>query len=81
MTLEKSHRLDPDACEADKIFADLVLEPGQAVYRAKRLLLGCADGTVEVLTLKPDGKKSMDAQAFAAGIQNIKKTGAMWSAV
>lgn len=81
VTLEKSHRLDPDACEADKVFANLVLEPGQAIYRAKRLLLGCADGAVEVLTLKPDGKKSMDAQAFAAGIQNIKKTGAMWSAV
>ncbi len=81
VTLEKSHRIDPSAYEKDEVFASLLLESGRVAYQSKRLLLGCADGVVEILTLKPDGKKSMDAQSFAAGIQNIKQTGSTWSAV
>lgn len=37
--------------------------------RAKRVLLGCADGAFEVLEVKPDGKRAMDAAAWAAGLQ------------
>jgi len=41
----------------------------QAIFEQKRLLLGCADGSVlEVLAVKPDGKQTMTARAFAAGI-------------
>ena len=42
---------------------------GAFAIRAKRVLLGCADGTFEVLEVKPDGKRAMDATAWAAGIQ------------
>ena len=39
------------------------LEQGAVRFAAKRLFLGTGDGAVEVLSLKPDGKKSMDARA------------------
>lgn len=81
VTLEKTHRIDVAQCERDSKLADITLDPGHVAFLSKRLLLGCADGIVEVLNLKPDGKKSMDAQAFAAGIQNIKQVGSTWSAV
>lgn len=45
--------------------------PKEGVFaiRAKRVLLGCADGAFEVLEVKPDGKRAMDAAAWAAGLQ------------
>ncbi len=42
---------------------------GAFAIRAKRVLLGCADGAFEVLAVKPDGKRAMDAAAWAAGLQ------------
>lgn len=36
---------------------------------AGRLYLGCSDGVLEVLALKPAGKGSMDAKAFLAGFR------------
>lgn len=57
------------------------LAPGNVAFVAKRLFMGCADGVVEVLRVKPDGKKELDASAFAAGIQGIKKNGAQWSSI
>jgi methionyl-tRNA formyltransferase len=39
----------------------------------KQLVLTTADGALEVLTLKPDGKKEMPAAAFAAGIRELQK--------
>ena len=54
------------------------LGPGEVRFAAKRLFLGAADGAVELLEIKPDGKKTMSAPAFAAGIQNIKKTTLKW---
>lgn len=47
---------------------------------AKRLFLGFSEGILEILELKPDGKSTMDARSFAAGIQGIKKDGADWRA-
>ena len=41
--------------------------PGALAIAGKRVLLGCADGALEVLALKPDGKREMDAAAWAAG--------------
>ena len=35
----------------------------------KRVLLGCSDGALEVLSVKPDGKKEMPASAWAAGLR------------
>ena len=44
-------------------------EPAQGVFaiEGKRLYLGCSDGAFEVTSLKPDGKRAMDAVAWAAG--------------
>ncbi len=54
------------------------LEPGQLAFVDKRLFMGMAEGVLEVLRLKPQGKKAMDAQSFAAGIQNIKNQTKNW---
>lgn len=54
------------------------LQPGQARFAAKRLFLGASDGAVELLQVRPDGKKSMDARAFAGGIQGIKTMQLTW---
>lgn len=43
-----------------------------------RVLLGCDDGTFELATVRPDGKRAMDASAFAAGLHGAELT---WSAL
>lgn len=45
------------------------LGPGAVSTGRKRLVLGCRDGALEVLRLKPSGKASMDAKAFLAGLR------------
>lgn len=63
----------------DPAVADLgAIRPGQVLYRAKRLFMGCADGAFEVVEVKPDGKKEMPASAFASGIQGIKADDVIW---
>ncbi|MDO5335276.1 MAG: methionyl-tRNA formyltransferase [Coriobacteriia bacterium] len=54
------------------------LVPGGVRFQAKRLFLGAADGAYELLSVKPDGKKEMDAKSFAAGIQGIKQGTHTW---
>ncbi|MDY4122466.1 MAG: hypothetical protein SOY05_02945 [Ellagibacter isourolithinifaciens] len=49
-------------------------------FASKRLLLGCADGALEVFRLKPDGKKEMNAQAFAAGAAALHGHDGEWTA-
>lgn len=70
----KAHVLDHAEC------AELAVElVAGAVYVAqRRLLLGCADGVLEVLEIKPDGKRAMDAAAFAAGVHAADTT---WEAL
>ena len=51
---------------------------GEAALVSKRLLIGASDGALELSRVKPDGKKSMDGRAFAAGIQGIKGTRVEW---
>lgn len=41
-----------------------------------RVLLGCADGALELLRVKPDGKREMDASAWAQGLRGAE--GAAW---
>lgn len=53
---------------------------GDALFTCKRLFIACEDGILELLAVKPDGKKEMDAKAFAAGAQALRK-GAQWNAV
>ena len=40
---------------------------GSFEIAAKRLYLGCEDGCLEVTAIKPDGKREMEASAWAAG--------------
>lgn len=57
---------------------DCAIAPGSALFSGKKLLLGCAEGAVEVLALKPDGKKEMTAAAFAAGCPVLRGPDAIW---
>ena len=66
-----------DACSrVSKLLADI--QPGQVLLREKRLFLGCTDGPIELISLKPDGKKEMSAAAFASGVQEIKTDKVNW---
>lgn len=58
--------------EEDAVPAEL--QAGAFAASAKRLLLGCATGSLEVLELKPDGKRAMEARAWVAGLH--ERTGA-----
>lgn len=55
------------------------LAPGAAVLAAKRLYIGCADGALEVTEVKPDGKRAMEARAFAAGVPALRGEEGTWS--
>ena len=50
---------------------------GEFVIDAKRVFLGCANGAFEVIALKPDGKREMDAAAWAAGQREAQGTWAL----
>lgn len=54
------------------------LPAGSLVIENKRVYLGCADGALELVSVKPDGKRQMDASAWAAGIHG---DAASWSAL
>lgn len=54
------------------------LESRRARFINKRLFLGCATGALEILKVKPDGKKEMDARAFAAGVQDLRAGDVTW---
>lgn len=52
--------------------ARVVAEPvgeGRVAVPKGRVLLGCADGTLEVLVAKPDGKREIPASAWASGLR------------
>ncbi len=62
--------------QGSKLAGDMT--PGQVRFAGKRLFIGAADGAVELLSVKPDGKQAMEAKAFAAGIQGIKDGNKIW---
>ena len=55
-----------------------VLAAGELAIQGGRVLLGCGEGALEVLELKPDGKRAMDAAAWAAGQRGAAAT---WEAL
>ena len=55
------------------------LAAGAALLVGKRLCLGCAEGALEVLEVKPDGKRAMEARAFAAGVPALRGEEGTWS--
>ena len=54
------------------------LAAGEVSVSHGRVLLGCADGSLEVLEVKPDGKREMGASAWAAGLRG---DGILWERV
>lgn len=67
------------ACRLPEEAAPADLGPGRAALIANRLYLGCAEGTLEVTEVKPDGKRAMDARAFAAGVPALRGEEGTWS--
>ena len=55
-----------------------VLAAGELAIQGGRVLLGCGEGALEVRELKPDGKRAMDAAAWAAGQRGAAVT---WEAL
>lgn len=49
--------------------ADEQLVAGEVMVRKGRVFLGCADGSLELTRVKPDGKREMDASAWASGLR------------
>jgi methionyl-tRNA formyltransferase len=57
--------------------ADLTtLSPGALILDGGRLLLGCADGAVELVEVQPAGKRRMPGSAWARGIRGELPVGA-----
>ena len=54
--------------------ADVSLGEGAVAVKSKRVYLGLSDGAVELLDVKPDGKRAMAASAWAAGLQGAVLT-------
>lgn len=55
-----------------------VPQPGAVGVFRRRVLLGCPWGVLELLEVKPDGKRAMAAAEFAAGIHTDD---ALWEAI
>ena len=54
---------------AARVAADLLAPRGGVVVEHGRVGLGCSNGTLELLRVKPDGKREMEASAWAAGLR------------
>lgn len=54
------------------------VEPGTVLLQKKRIVLGCQDGALELLVVKPQGKKEMPVQGWLNGLRNAEP---IWEAV
>ena len=61
--------------------AEANVSAGEVFAQKKILQLGCSQGTLQILKLKPDGKKEMDAASFIAGNANVREGNATWEAI
>ena len=52
-----------------RVALDVSAAEGAVAVSHGRVFLGCADGALEVLSVKPDGKREMEASAWAAGLR------------
>lgn len=52
----------------DLAFFDKSIATAQLVCFGRRVLLGCSEGTLELLSVKPDGKRAMKAAEWALGL-------------
>lgn len=57
----------------DVAFADFNADvpPGTVTIKNNRLFVDCADGTLEILRLQPEGKAEMDAANFLRGYSDV----------
>lgn len=53
------------------------LGPGAVLVRKGHVYLGCDQGSLELLSVKPDGRRQMDASAWASGLRGVTS----WEAV
>ena len=67
-----------DAHPAVSALGSLDLESGSVRLVAKRLVIGLKDGALELLRVKPDGKREMEGVAFASGLQGLKLGSVTW---
>ncbi len=58
--------------------AEEQLSQGEVLVEKKRVVLGCACGALELLEVKPEGKRQMDAVSWARGLQGAQLT---WQAL
>ncbi len=74
----RAHR--PGALELVDLAADGCALPsaGGVLCSHGRVLLGCSEGVLELLEVKPDGKRAMAASEFAAGVRGAD---ASWEAI
>lgn len=49
--------------------SDERVEEGAVLVRKGHVFLGCADASLELLRVKPDGKREMDASAWSSGLR------------
>lgn len=61
----RAHVLTPDELAQ----VDVPLAAGEVAVWRKRLLLGCAEGVLEAVEVKPDGKRVMQGSEFAASVR------------
>ena len=54
------------------------VEPGAVLLQKKRIVLGCAEGALELLAVKPQGKKEMPVQGWLNGLRSAEP---VWEAV
>jgi methionyl-tRNA formyltransferase len=52
---------------AARVAEDAGAAPGRLVADGDRLLLGCAEGALELLSVQPAGGRAMDAAAYLRG--------------
>ncbi len=57
------------------------LRKGRIMLYQKKLYLGFCDYPLELVEVRPDGKRTMSAADFAAGIQNVKSGLITWEAL
>ncbi len=54
------------------------LDSGSVRLVAKRLVIGLEGGALELVRVKPDGKREMEGAAFATGLQGVKQGSVKW---
>ena len=55
--------------------ADVPVAEGRVLVRRGHVYLGCVDGALELTRVKPDGKREMEASAWASGLRDVTSWG------